>query len=49
MTGAGPYRGTTPHGWNVFAHDRPLLTHTYSFVPGESTALALGTDARLFG
>jgi hypothetical protein len=33
---------TTPHGWNIFDADIPILTYTYSFGPGMANALAVG-------
>jgi hypothetical protein len=32
----------TPHGWNIFDADMPILTYTYSFGPGMANALAVG-------
>ena len=32
----------TPHGWNIFDADMPILTYTYSFGPGTANALAVG-------
>lgn len=32
----------TPHGWNIFDADVPILTYPYSFGPGIANALAVG-------
>lgn len=34
----------TPHGWNVFDAQIPILTYAYSFGPGVANALAVGCE-----
>jgi hypothetical protein len=34
----------TPHGWNIFDADVPILTYGYSFGPGIANALAVGCE-----
>ena len=37
----------TPHGWNVFDAQVPILTYAYSFGPGVANALAVGCEGGL--
>ncbi|MBK7662563.1 MAG: hypothetical protein IPJ21_03255 [Sterolibacteriaceae bacterium] len=37
----------TPHGWNVFDAQTPILTYAYSFGPGIANALAVGCEGGL--
>ena len=34
----------TPHGWNIFDAQTPILTYPYSFGPGIANALAVGGE-----
>lgn len=37
----------TPHGWNVFDAQTPILSYAYSFGPGTANALAVGCEGGL--
>jgi hypothetical protein len=37
----------TPHGWNVFDAQTPILTYAYSFGPGIANTLAVGCEGGL--